>query len=1427
MVERDQAAALPQDGAAQAPAPVLALEGHCVIGVGASAGGLETCRLFLAGLPANPPITLIIVQHLDPTHESLMAELLTSYTTMPVVQAQDRMVVELGRIYVIPPGVLLALAHGRLRLSEPLARHGIRLPFDFLLQSIAATYGASAACVILSGCGTDGTIGAQTIKSVGGLVIAQEPKEAIHSGMPESAIATGAVDLVLPAADIGAALVKFASDLGSKITFGTAEIIALLKAMTPHDFTLYKTGTLDRRIARRMSLAGLDPGASTLYLERLRHDEAERLKLADDLLINVTSFFRDPTIFEMLANSTIPDMVENAQDTVRLWVAGCSTGEETYSLAMLLLEQIASQKPHLKLQIFATDIDAQAVMVAREGVYPASIEHDVSAKRLARFFVHDGPGYRVSPVLRGCVVFAVQDILSDPPFSKLNMVSCRNLLIYLRPEAQARIIAVFNFALRPGGFLLLGTAETISATDQRFQQVSREARLYCKLGNTGADHLPSGTSGADFIQLRLKSPAARAKPDDVGEICRKLVLERYAPAAVMVNARLECLYRFGPIAQFLRTPSGPVTHDLLAQLPPSLRSRMRDAVMQVAATQSVIRFSGGRIVQDGQTRTFDVEIQPVPDDPDKFLACFLNQQTFEPPALSSLPSTETNRSARITELETELTATKAELEQAVRGLESAAEEHNAMNEEALSVNEEYQSTNEELLTSKEELQSLNEELTALNGQLQEALERSRMTSTDLRNVLYSTDVPTLFLDTKLNIRFFTPSATLLFHIIPSDIGRKLEDFRSLAADPSLLTDASDVLETAGYAISEIETATGIWYERRLQPYRTHEGAVAGVVLTFTDITDRKRADRALQAARQESERANLAKSRFLAAASHDLRQPLQTMSLINGMLAKTVTDPASKTLVGKLDNTMHSITMMLNAMLDINQIEAGIVRTDIVNIKLSEVLTPLYERFKDSAAAQGTDLRIVPCGLSITTDPALLDQMLTNLVANALKFTVSGRVLIGCRRQAETARIEVWDTGIGIAANQLQYIFDEYHQIDNAARLQSRGLGLGLSIVQRLGRLLGHKIAVRSVPSMGSVFSIEIPLAAGPTISAKLKTPRPAPAPSHAHVLIIEDDPDISQLLKQFLTDEGLIVALAQDGTTATALVRDGIIDPDLILADYNLTNSATGLEIAKELRVHLNRKVPVIIITGDISSQTLRLIANQDCLQINKPMKMASLLEAIQRLLDVPKEIGATARPTIHVIDDDLNIRTEMSSVFKTADMNVVTYPDAEQFITVIATLSNDDCLLVDAGLPGLSGLQLLEKLRAEDIKVPAIIITGRGDIPMAVQAMKAGAADFLEKPVSAHDLLACVRRVLTQNFSQKATDDRRQDAAKQIAGLTARQREIMTRVLAGQPSKNIAADLGISQRTVENHRATIMLKTGAKSIPALVRLAVSAEVS
>src|SRR5271155_231153 len=1002
-----------------------------IVAIGASAGGLDACRKLLDAVPTPNGMAFIIVQHLDPSHDSMMVDLLAGHTSMPVLLATDGMKIERERVYVIPPGVYLSADEkGALRLSKPQARHGARLPFDFLLNSLAREHGARTVCVVLSGTGADGSLGLKAVKESGGLVVAQEVSEADYDGMPRSAVATGAVDLVLNTAKIAEALVarergrvfvpeRKRSSAQRSVEDLLPDVIALLRRKTAHDFGLYKHGTLERRVERRMTLAGVKTAAR--YFDLLHRDANERDQLSRDLLINVTGFFRDAAVFEFLGKSVIPDLVrDNPLDRpLRIWVAGCSSGEETYSLAMLFREQIDASKRDVKLQIFASDVDPDAVASAREGLYPNSIEADVSAKRLAQFFAKEDRFYRISAELRSSVVFSVHDVLADPPFARLDFVSCRNLLIYLLPEAQAKVISIIHFALREGGLLLVGEAETVGVADGRVAVISKPQRIYRRVGDAQPGDFGLSLSAGDGSRLRARpGPAAPSRQIELAEFCRRMVLEAYGPAAVLINRKLECLYFHGPIDRYLKVVSGRPVNDVIAMAREGVRTKLRSAVQR--ALHENVRV----VMPDGPTNggpgpsSFSIVVIPAPRDrEDLLLVCFVEEPEPQVGRKGSMAPADVSR---VVELERELEATKTELQSAVRNLEISSEEHMAINEEALSVNEEYQSTNEELLASKEELQSLNEELNALNSQLQETLVRQRTTADDLQNVLYSTKVATIFLDTRFNIRFFTPATRALFNIIPSDLGRPLTDLKSLAADDALLDDAETAFRSQAPLEREIQGKDGRWFVRRIMPYRASDEKTEGVVITYEDVTERRRTAEALSAAKRQAELASVAKSRFLAAAA-----------LLQGLLAKKVVGEKAQKLVGGIDEALGAMTGMLNTLLDINQIEAGSVKPEKADFPVNDLFDHLRDELTYHAQAAGLALRVVPCALSIRSDRHLLEQMIRNLISNALKYTHSGKVLVGCRCRQGNLRIEIWDTGIGIPESELKAIFEEYHQVDN------------------------------------------------------------------------------------------------------------------------------------------------------------------------------------------------------------------------------------------------------------------------------------------------------------------------------------------------------------------------------------------------------------
>ncbi len=1457
----------PATGASLAPyrsAPAGSHDMFLVVAVGASAGGLEAFTRFLEAVPAGCQMAFILVQHMGPSPDSLMAELLAQHTAMPVQRAEDGMLVQPGQCYVIPPASYLEVDHGHLHLSRPPAAHGARLPFDFLLRSLAASYGERAACVVLSGTGADGSIGLKAVAARGGLVVAQAPDDAGYDGMPRNAVATGLVDLVLPVTEIPAALrhfeqrAVFAAQSRGPVTGEQLvaasydwlpDIIELLRTRTVHDFSLYKLGTMQRRVERRMALAGLKTDAMELYFAMLQTDPAEMDELANNLLINVTSFFRNPKVFEFLSASVIPDLLRDhpVGQPLRIWIAGCSTGEETYSLSMLLIEAIEKLAKSgagrgIKLQVFASDVDQDAIARAREGQYPASIEDEISQARLERFFCKNEQGYRVLPELRSIVVFTVQDVLADPPFSRLDMISCRNLMIYLQPEAQAKVISLFDFALREGGILLLGNSETVGGSEGKFEVVGKAERVYRHIGRSRPSHfafLPAAGEGP-----RLRASLAPEQPPvrqaALAEMGRRMVLDVFAPASIMINHKFECLYLLGPTDRYLRLAPGHPTHDLLSMARPGMRTALRGAIQGAIEQRARVIVPGGRTTVDGRVVPFDIDVQPVAGGTvgvgdALLLVCFVDRLPLhdgaDPGALTP---------PRMLELERELESTRAELQGAIRDLEISTEDQKAINEEALSVNEEYQSTNEELLTSKEELQSLNEELTALNSQLQDTLERQRTTADDLQNVLYSTDVATLFLDAQLNIRFFTPATRSLFNLIPGDIGRPLADLYSQAMDPDLARDALAVLHQSAPIEREIQTRDGNWFTRRMLPYRSHASGIEGVVITFTDITERKRVKEALHAETLKTELASVAKSRFIATASHDLRQPLQTLTLLQGLLSKVEKGSDRELmLLGRFEDALGAMTGMLNTLLDINQIEAGVVKADVIAFPLDALFGQLASAFTLQAEARGLQLRVVNCGLTVESDPKLLEQMLRNLMANAVKYTHHGKILLGCRRHGGGLSIQVLDTGVGIPAGEQKAIFDEYYQVGSSAQARGPGLGLGLSIVQRLGELMGHRIQVRSMPSNGSVFSIDVPLAVTPgmiglPLMEVWEARRPHEAAEHrtGAILVVEDDADLSDLLKTFLESEGHRVTLAGSGTAALEMMTRRAIRPDLVLTDFNLPRGLDGLGVARRLREMFGDALPVIVLTGDICPTTLLNTSVQDCVQLSKPVKLHQLTQHIQHLLPPSCGVGPRGKGSdddnddasvIFVVDDDEAVRDAVTALLTHDGRKSRAYASCRAFLENYR-VAPGQCLLIDGYLPDIDGLELLRRLRTAGHMIPAVMMTGNSDVRMAVEAMQVGASDFIEKPIGGAELLASLQRALDGALDGSKISAWQEQASLRLASLTLRQREIMTMVLEGHPSKNIAADLHISQRTVENHRAAIMRKTGSSSLPELARLALAA---
>ncbi|MFN4155335.1 MAG: chemotaxis protein CheB [Paracoccaceae bacterium] len=1419
-----------------------------VIAIGASAGGLEACRAFLKEMPDVSSGAFILILHLDPSHDSMMVDLLAKHTGLKVVQAADGMALQAGVIHVIPPGVFLTVAQGVIQLTEPDGGKSVRLPFDVLLRSLAKDAQAATACIILSGTGTDGTLGLADIHAAGGLVIAQDPAEAGYPGMPDSAIATGLVAQILPIGEMGAALTAFLEQSPARSMPGDDEakhetetagqeecpevaryddLLSYLGEHAAQDISLYKRGTLERRIARRMARIGLGSDETARYLDMLKSDAEERNQLSADLLIHVTSFFRDPAVFQHLSARAVPDLVAAmaADRPLRIWVAGCSTGEEAYSLAITCIEAMEAAGSPARLQILASDVDPEAVATARAGFYPAEIADAVSPERLARFFVAENGGWRVTSALRDVIVFTVADLLSDPPFSRIDLVSCRNVLIYLGPEAQKRVIARCCFALRAGGLLLLGAAEMPGQADACFAVEDKAARLWRRVGKTLPGDLNFSLGKREEVASAPgQSPLRRSV---LAELCRRIVFETYTPAAVLLNARLECMYLLGKTEKYLKVTQGHPDPGIVGMLPKALRARFRAAAATCTPDNPLVTIPGGKLQG---TAGFDIALHSVLAGGEPLvLACFIDHPH---PAAGQVPATGTDR--RTGDLEADLEAARSDLSDALRDLEVEVEQHSADAAEALSVNEEFQSTNEELLASKEELQSLNEELTALNSQLQETLERHRTTANDLQNVLYSTDVATLFLDPDLNIRFFTPAARAIFRVIPTDVGRPIADLAAVSKDDDLAADARAVLASCEPQERETEGGDGRFFLRRIQPYRAEGGRVEGVVITYVDITERKRSTAALHAAMAEADRATRAKSRFLASASHDLRQPLQSMALLHKLLAPHKRSTEGARLAALLDQTLNSMTAMLDSMLDVNRIESGIVRPQMRPVAIAPLMQRLADEFGPQCGIKGLKMRSVPCKAWVQTDPQLLEQMLRNLLSNALKYTPKGGILLGCRRRGEVLTILVCDSGIGVAETDTRSIFEAYQTASKPASPFGHGLGLGLSIVQRLAELMDHPVSVCSTPGKGSAFMISLPVVEAAPAAAATAQAKPGAILAKRQIgtiLLVEDEEPLRNLLEDVLQREGHTIVSKANAQQALAWASGDVDPPDLLLADFDLHGGANGLTLAQDLPDVLGGTVPTIILTGDITTDTLKSIAGSPHEQIVKPVMPEVLLALISDLMQNARiEKGKSARQpdaditTVYVIDDDPMIRETTRRLFEAEGWRVVTHASAEEFLAT-PHHKGSACLLVDNLLPGMDGVALISLLRSQHSKLPAVMLTGHGDATTAVAALKAGASDLIEKPASAAELLASVRHAIRSGDTIQPVTETRKAARQRFSGLTTRERDVLALVLTGAPNKIIAHDLGINQRTVESHRASVMRKTRAESLPALVRLALAAD--
>lgn len=825
---------------AEPPAPPD--QGLIIVGIGASAGGQEAFEKFFAHLPGDSGLAFVVVQHLDPTHKSILVELLQRYTPLQVRQVQDGMRVEPNCVYVIPPNRTLAMLHGRLYLLEREASRGLHLPIDSFFRSLAQDQGDKAVGIILSGTGSDGTLGLTAIKGEGGLTMVQDPASAGYDGMPRSAIATGLVDYVLPPEQLPGQLLAYLkqpyvqtpatlSSLGAPAVDWLYKIYILLRSQTGHDFSLYKQKTVARRIERRMALQQIE--RIEAYYRYLQQTPAEVDTLFKELLIGVTNFFRDPAAFAALEQEVIPRLFEQreAGNSLRVWVPGCATGEEAYSLAILLREYMDTLKREFKVQLFATDINAGAIEQARLGRYPLSIAADVSPERLQCFFLQGEETYQMAEQIRGMVVFAVQSVIKDPPFSKVDLISCRNLLIYLEPALQKKVVSLFHYALNPGGFLFLGTSESTDEFPHLFSPVNRRWKLYQRAAN-GSGMRPSfGVPVLPRVSEESTPVATTAnKRVSLRDLVARMLLEQ-APAAVVVNAEGDILYVHGRTGNYLELVSGEgVSSNIFRLAREGLRAPLASALHQAAATQDTVTYEGVQVKINGEIQSLNLTVKLLPETGGTRDLRLVQFHEIGPTLKPAAPAV--TEEGRVAELEHELQATREYLQATIEELEAA-------NEELKSTNEEMQSANEELESSREELQSLNEELVTLNSEHEQKIARLTQVNNDLTNVLTRIDVGIIFLDSRLRIRRFNPAATRISNLIEGDIGRPLSHIVSNLRYEHLVQAAQEVLDSLAPREAEVQSREGRWYFMHIRPYRTVDNIIEGVMLTFNDITEQK------------------------------------------------------------------------------------------------------------------------------------------------------------------------------------------------------------------------------------------------------------------------------------------------------------------------------------------------------------------------------------------------------------------------------------------------------------------------------------------------------------------------------------------------------------------------------------------------------------
>jgi two-component system CheB/CheR fusion protein len=1185
-----------------------------IVGIGASAGGLEAISELLAALPSPNGMAFVIVQHLGPDHESLLTELLAKRTGMPVTQAAEGIVIESEHVYVIPPNTTLTISNQRLHLATRPSAPARHMPADALLKSLAADRGDASIGVILSGGDSDGALGIEAVKHEGGITFAQEPAQARFASMPRSAIETGCVDFVLPAREIARELVRLvrhpflravsqpapqteSEEAGPNI--GTREeehlrrVFRRLRAAHGADFTHYKRSTLRRRMGRRMALQKIDDAAE--YVALIERDPAEAATLYQDFLIRVTGFFRDPDSFEGLRQRVFPSLTEgrSAKNPIRIWVPGCATGEEVYSIAMTLVEYLGERHMPEAIQIFGTDLSETAIEKARAGVYLDNIAQEVSSQRLARFFVKQDDHYRIAKSIRDLCIFARQDVTRDPPFSRLDLVSCRNLLIYLDTIAQRRVMQVFHYALHPQGYLMLGPSESVGQAADLFELTDKHLRIYIRKSvPLGAGIELGGRAGVPYSRPRevAEEDGAALEADSTQREADRLLLARFAPASLLVDEALNILQFRGETGPYLEHASGPPSLNLHRVARPELLVEIAPAIRQARESGAEVRREG--LCVDERR---DIAIEVIPLRRMSAERCYLilfEDGTRRPSgrrtptaSASALPESEKDR--RLGQLEREVASIRDYLQATMEEHEAVKEELKSAHEEVLSANEEFQSTNEELETSKEELQSANEELTTTNDELRNRnrelavlnaeLEKARAASERAREyadeIIETVSQPLVVLESGLKIARVNRAYCCDFGVGREETeGRLLYEVGNGQWNVAQLREKLDAVLARGSPMiqCDLEVSTGFPTTGRrslslsARKIPGHGERADLILLAIEDVTDRNaRRNTLIEESRHKDE--------FLAMLAHELRNPLAPIVHALQLLRPLTTDPAAARLNAMIERQSRRLVRLVDDLLDVARISRGVItlRRERVDLYAVTRQTAEASRARMEERHQELSLSLPARPMIVDGDPMRLEQVIANLLDNAAKYTEpGGTIRLALAQEGNEVVLSVKDSGIGLAPEMLESIFEPFTQADRALSRSSGGLGLGLSVVRRLLELHGGRIEARSAGlGQGSEFIVRLPLAAanpaGPQSEQGSAVPSEKPGARH-RVLIVDDNADAAQTLALLVSNWGHEVAVARDGQEA--LDKAGTLEPDVALVDIGLPGML-GYELAQRLR--------------------------------------------------------------------------------------------------------------------------------------------------------------------------------------------------------------------------------------------------------------------